>query len=53
MCIRKNKKGFIKDFLDVFPDLKQPDINNLLQELKRDGMVIHIGTRISGYWTLK
>lgn len=51
--LRKNKKGFIKDFLDVFPDLKQPDINNLLQELKRDGKVIHIGTRISGYWALK
>ncbi len=51
--LRKNERGFIKDFLDVFPDLKQPDINNLLQELKRDGKVIHIGTRISGYWTLK
>jgi ATP-dependent DNA helicase RecG len=51
--LRKNEKGFIKDFLDVFPDLQQPDINNLLQELKRDGMVIHMGTRKSGYWTLK
>lgn len=51
--VRKNEKGFLKDFLDVFPDLKQPDINNLLQELKRDEKVIHIGTRKSGYWTLK
>lgn len=51
--LRKNEKGFIKDFLDVFPDLKQPDINNLLQELKRDGKVIHTGTRLSGYWALK
>jgi ATP-dependent DNA helicase RecG len=51
--LRKNEKGFIKDLLDVFPDLKQPDINNLLQELKRDGKVIHTGTRRSGYWTLK
>ncbi|MFA4957044.1 MAG: hypothetical protein WC556_08760 [Candidatus Methanoperedens sp.] len=51
--LRKNEKGFIKDFLDVFPDLKQLDINNLLQELKRDGKVIHTGTRLSGYWALK
>jgi len=51
--LRKNEKGFITDFFDVFPDLKQPDINNLLQELKRDEKVIHTGTKRSGYWTLK
>jgi hypothetical protein len=42
----------LPDFESVVKDLR-PDINNLLQELKRDGKVIHIGTRISGYWTLK
>lgn len=30
-----------------------PFFLNLLQELKRDGKVIHAGTRRSGYWTLK
>ena len=51
--LRKNEKGVMKDFLDAFRDLKQPDLNNLLQELKRAGKVIHEGQRRSGYWVLK
>lgn len=51
--LRKNEKGVMKDFLDAFPDLKQQDLNNLLQELKRVGKVIHEGSRRSGYWVLK
>lgn len=51
--LRKNKKGITKDFLDAFRDLKQQDLNNLLQELKRAGKVIHEGPRRSGYWALK
>lgn len=45
-------KGFSKDFQDVFPELKSRDINNLMQELKRDGKVIHEGSKKSGYWVL-
>jgi len=51
--LRKNKKGVMKDFLDAFPDLKQPDLNNLLQELKRAEKVIHAGPKRSGHWVLK
>ena len=51
--IRKNKKGVMKDFQDVFPDLKRSDIHNLLQELKKTNKICYIGTRRSGYWTVK
>lgn len=51
--LRKNRKGVMKDFLDAFRDLKQQDLNNLLQELKRAGKVIHEGPRRSGSWVLK
>lgn len=51
--LRKNKKGIMEDFLDAFPNLEQPYLNNLLQELKRAGKVIREGTRQSGYWALK
>ena len=43
----------MKDFLDAFRDLKQQDLNNLLQELKRAGKVIREGARRSGYWVLR
>ena len=49
--LRKNSEGFLKDFIDAL-DLTQKDINNLLQELRRAGKVVHTGTRRSGYWTL-
>jgi hypothetical protein len=49
--LKKNRKGFLKDFIDAL-DLKPKDINNLLQELRRAGKVVHNGTRRSGYWTL-
>jgi ATP-dependent DNA helicase RecG len=51
--LRKNRKGVMKDFLDAFRDLKQQDLNNLLQELKRAGKVIREGARRSGYWVLR
>lgn len=49
----KNKKGCMKDFQDVFPDLRRSDIHNLLQELKKAGQIVRVGTRQSGYWTLQ
>lgn len=51
--LRKNQRGFIEDFKDAFPDLKQKDVSNLLQELKRTGKVIYIGKTKNGYWALK
>ena len=51
--LKKNKKGYMKDFKDVFQYLDQKGINNLLQELKKAGKAVHIGSRRSGYWVLK
>jgi len=46
----KNERGFFKDFQDIFPELKQMDISNLLQELKREGKITHKGSAKKGFW---
>ncbi len=51
--LKKNSKGFMKDFKDVLQDMEQKNIKNLLQELKKTGKVVHIGTKRAGYWILK
>lgn len=51
--IQKNKKGFAKDFKDIFPELKNIDVSNLLRELKKDAKIVHEGSDRSGYWVLK
>jgi len=52
--LRKNKSGSpSRVFRDAFPDLKRSDINNLLQELKKDGKIKHIGPKQSGKWIIK
>lgn len=48
----KNKKGIMKDFQDIFPELKSMDISNLLRELKKEDKIHHIGPRNTGYWEL-
>lgn len=48
----KNKKGFMKDFRDIFPELKPMDISNLLRELKSDRKIVHEGPSKTGYWRL-
>jgi ATP-dependent DNA helicase RecG len=50
--LKKNQKGFMKDFQDIFPELKPRYISNLLQELKHEGKTVHLGARKSGYWLL-
>jgi ATP-dependent DNA helicase RecG len=50
--IKKNRKGFTKDFQDIFPELKQTDISNLLRELKKIGKIRYFGSRPKGYWEL-
>ena len=51
--LKRNKKGFFKDFKEALYDLKDSDIKNLLQELKKEGKVIHVGSRKAGYWIIK
>ncbi|MDO8733682.1 MAG: ATP-binding protein, partial [Elusimicrobiota bacterium] len=50
--LKKNEKGYIKDFIDVFPELKRSDINNLLKELKGKERIIFVGPKKLGYWML-
>lgn len=51
--LHKNKRGFMEEFKDVFTDMNQQGINNLLQELRKAGKVEHIGSKRAGYWVLK
>lgn len=51
--LQKNKKGYVREFKDVFSDLRASDISNLLRELKKDGKIKHTGSRKAGFWTLK
>lgn len=50
--ITKNKKGFPRDFQDIFPELKPMDISNLLRELQEAGKVRHCGSKRHGHWEL-
>ena len=50
--VKRNGKGYMRDFADIFPDLTATTIHNLLQELKRDEIIRHEGTRRTGYWVL-
>ncbi len=49
--IKKNKKGYMKEFKDAFPDLKPKDITNILQELRKDKKISFSGNP-KGYWLL-
>lgn len=51
--VNKNKRGYRKDFRDIFPDLKPMDISNLLRELKVDGKIEYKGKTKPGYWITK
>ncbi|OGL73195.1 hypothetical protein A3E39_00275 [Candidatus Uhrbacteria bacterium RIFCSPHIGHO2_12_FULL_60_25] len=50
--IRREGTGRAVDFMDAFPDLKRGDIQNLLQELKRDGLLRTEGITRSAVWKL-
>lgn len=51
--IKKNGKGYKSEFYDVFPDLKQRDISNLLNELSSEGKIEFFGPKRTGYWTVQ
>ena len=49
--LKKNKKGTSKEFQEALY-CSQIEINNLLQELKKEGVVIFFGKRRWGHWKL-
>lgn len=49
--IQKEKKAYSQDLQDAL-EMKQVDINNLLQELKSEKKIKHIGNRRWGHWEL-
>jgi len=46
----KNKRGVLRDFCDIFPELTKKDVANLLQELRKDGRLNFFGKIRTGYW---
>lgn len=50
--LEKNK-GYVHDLCGTFQELKPMDISNLLQELKNDKKIEHVGSKRTGYWRLK
>ena len=50
--ILREGKGRREDFIDAFPDSKPSDVANLLNELKAEGKIKHLGSRRSGYWVI-
>ncbi len=50
--IKKNRRGYAKELSDAKSELTPKDINNLLQELKKEGKIKHTGSRRTGYWEL-
>ena len=51
--IRKNEKGSMSEFVQIFPELKKSDISNLLRELKQKGKIEKGGgVTIGAYWVL-
>jgi ATP-dependent DNA helicase RecG len=50
--IKKHRRGYAKELSDAKSELTPKDINNLLQELKKEGKIKHIGSRRTGYWEL-
>jgi len=50
--IQKNKKGKTAEFRDALPELSKKDIDNLLQELRRDGRIFFEGKGRAGYWKI-
>ena len=50
--IRKNGKGKIEEFRDVFPELSNSTIKNLLKDLKEVKQIKYTGPRKGGYWII-
>lgn len=51
--IEENGKGTSKEFAQAFPELSPKDIDNIIQELRRDGRIKFIGENVrTGHWVL-
>jgi len=50
--IEENGKGTSKEFRQAFNELTSKDLDNLLQEMRREGSVKFIGKLRNGYWAL-
>ncbi len=48
----KNGIAATSDIVGAFTDLKPKDVSNLLQELRRDGLIVYEGKIKSGRWRL-
>ena len=50
--IKKNDRGIVQEFSDAMPELPQKDIENILQEMKRSGLIEFKGSSKAGAWFL-
>jgi len=51
--VKENGKGSGKEFTQAFSELSSKDIDNIVQELRRDGKIKFIGpNKRTGYWVL-
>lgn len=50
--IEENGKGTTKEFKQALSELTPKDLDNLLQELKKEDKLKFIGTKRNGYWVL-
>lgn len=48
--LSRNGKGYASEFKDAFSELSTTTINNILRDLKKDGLVAFLGPRKTGYW---
>jgi len=51
--LKKNQKGILKDFTEVFSELAKQDISNILQELKKEKKIRFFGSIRDGYWGIR
>ena len=45
-----NERGYFREFVEAFLNMKRTDIANLLADLKKEGRIRHVGSRKKGYW---
>lgn len=51
--LSRNKKGFAAEFREAFSELSPTTINNILRDMRKEGLIHFVGPRKSGYWELK
>jgi ATP-dependent DNA helicase RecG len=51
--IREQGSGRMEEFIEAFPEMGSPDIANLLQELKREGLIVREGWARASVWRIR